>query len=430
MIELASNVVTLRRIRGWTQEELAERSGLSVRTIRNVELGRVDNPRRSSINLLLRALGADDVDLVDQHPSEQDLWRGLPAPDQPLIGRRTELEQLARTVLGTRLTTLLGPGGVGKTRVALGVASEVRRAFAHGVAVVELGDLPAEEAGARPAVEAIRQRAEQQVGNAGGDDASAIPDRKANVLLVLDNAEHIPTAATAAAKELLGTFPRLHMVITTRRQLTERHGVNREISPLPVGQTDQDSLRSPAVELILRRSGADSPVAAALAADLPGLVELCRRLGGIPRALEFAAERLRTIPLRALLASGPALGLLRTSDHALLPHQRSLAESIQWSIGLLSVPHQRLLRWLAAMPTTRFTLDDVAAVRCRPAHADGGDPLELLSDLIDSSLITACRDRLYEYRLAPYVREVVCADTEVKLHSELLDQGLGGGVRR
>lgn len=417
---LGMNVAALRRIRGWTQEELAERSGLSVRTIRNVELGRVGNPRRSSVDLLLRALGADGAatEYVDGAGGHGP-WRGLPPSDQPLIGRSAELEQLARTVFAHRLTTFLGPGGVGKTRVALGVANEVRRSFQQGVAVVELGDLPAEGSVSPPPVGTVLRRTMRLVENA--EPATPTPagqQRDTNLLLVLDNAEHIPTAAAAAAKELLSSFPHLHILVTARRPLTERHGVNREISPLPVLPTGGDSLHAPAVELVLRRAGADPLVMADLAADLPGVVELCRRLGGIPRALEFAAERLRTIPLRALLATGPALSMLRTSDHALLPHQRSLAGSIRWSVGLLTAEHQRLLRLLAVMPTTRFTVDDVAAVGERAGCPGPEDPLGLLSDLIDNSLVTACRDRLYECRLAPYVREVICADSDVTLQPE------------
>ncbi|MCW6006778.1 hypothetical protein K1W54_19635 [Micromonospora sp. CPCC 205371] len=155
---------------------------------------------------------------------------------------------------------------------------------------------------------------------------------------------------------------------------------------------------------MLRRSAA----AVDLGRDLPAVAELCRRLGGIPRALEFAAERLRTIPIHVLLASGPALSALRSSDHSLLPHQRSLGGSIQWSVDLLSDGHRRLLRRIAGMATARFSLDQVVDV-AGPPHLAMDSALCLFSDLVDNALVTPAGG-LYEYRLMPYVREVICAE--------------------
>jgi predicted ATPase len=167
---------------------------------------------------------------------------------------------------------------------------------------------------------------------------------------------------------------------------------------------------APAVELVLRRASAGSSAAATdLGGDIPAVAELCRRLGGIPRALEFAAERLRTIPIRSLLASGPALGALRTSDHSLLPHQRSLTGSIRWSIDLLSDDHRRLLRRIAGLSTIRFALDQVVDA-ADPPHVAMDSALCLFSDLVDNALVTPSGGGLYEYRLMPYVREVICAE--------------------
>jgi transcriptional regulator with XRE-family HTH domain len=399
-------IVALRGQHGWTQEQLAERSGLSVRTIRNLELGRVRNPRRSSLDLLADVLGLENE--PERNPADVVggiAWRGPQPSGSMIVSDRLDHEQLAHTVRANRLTTLVGPGGVGKTALALSVAVEVGRFFRHGVVIVELGDLVPERHTQESQAAAVLQRVRWQI------DRGRLPGTLAeegepatNLLLVLDNAEHIPTGAVAAARELLGTFPGVQVVITTRRRLTERLGVNREIRPLPVEVARGDALaRAPAVELVLRHVGAGSPAAAHLANNLPLVAELCRRLGGLPRYLEFAAERMRTVPVRLLLACGPTMDMLWSNDHALLKHQRSVAGGIRWNMDLLTDDHCQLLGRIAALPTRWFTVDDVASEQ-------GLDPLMLLSDLLETSLILADPAGPYRYRLAPYVADVIERD--------------------
>lgn len=384
-------IVELRERRGWTQEKLAERSGLSVRTIRNLELGRIQNPRQSSIELLAHALGMPG----ERQAPDRARWRGPQPPSSPVVGNRSDHELLAHTVRTNRLTTLFGAGGVGKTRLALSVAAEVGPFFRHGVVVVELGDLTPERHSRGSQAATVLHRVRQQLrwdpesGSPGPED----PDTTA--LVVLDNAEHIPDGVTAAAKELLGTFPRTHVLVTTRRRLTERMGVNREIRPLA---------HEPAVELVLRHVSSDAQ--ADLTKDVKLVTELCRRLGGLPRYLEFAAERMRAIPVRHLLTHGPGVEMLWSNDHALLRHQRSVADSIQWNLDLLGDEHRALLTRIAAMPTRRFTLDHVVALTGHPASTAAG-PFTLLSDLLELSLILADPDDRYRYHLAPYVAEVI-----------------------
>jgi predicted ATPase/DNA-binding XRE family transcriptional regulator len=378
----AKRIAALREERGWTQEELAERSGLSVRTIRNLELGWVQTPRRSSVDLLADALGVADEH--DEAGTDRIRWRGPQPPLAAVVGPRAEHDRLVQMVRSNRLTTFFGPGGVGKTRLALSIAAEVGQSFRDGVVVVELGDLPPERCGNQAS--AVRHRVRQQLGRDRADE------RAANLLLVLDNAEHIPDSVTAVTKELLGTCPGVQVLTTARRRLTERLGVNREIRPLSVDVTDG---AAPAVDLVLRHVGADTWSAA----ELPLVAELCRRLGGLPRWLEFAAERLRTIPVALLLAHGPTTQMLWTNDHALLPHQRSLADSLRWDMDLLAEDHRTLLRGLAMLPTQRFTVDDVVPMPV-------SNPLTLLSDLLEASLIVADAGDRYRYRLAPYVDEV------------------------
>lgn len=407
-------IAALREQCGWTQEELAERSGLSVRTIRNLELGRVQNPRRSSIDLLANALG------VDREPQrgtavghDRMPWRGPQPPGSALVGSRSEYDRLVQTVRANRLTTFVGPGGVGKTRLALSIATDIGHVFRHGVAVVELGDLPPERHGPLGQAAAVRQRLQPYLnrdrGPGSSDGADADGQRQTNLLLVLDNAEHVPDSVTAVTRQLLGTSAGIHVLITSRRRLTERLGVNREIRPLRVdAEPGQPLSTAPAVELMLRHVGADSWAAADLARELPLIADLCGRLGGSPRFLEFAGEHLRTIPVTLLLKhGGPTMQMLRTRDHALLHHQRSLADSLRWDLDLLTDDHRWLLgRIIASFPARRFTAGDVLAEE-NPGRATAmANPLTLLSDLLEASLIVADPDDRYRYQLAPYVAEV------------------------
>ncbi|SFC57875.1 helix-turn-helix domain-containing protein [Streptomyces aidingensis] len=414
----ARRLAELRCLRGWTQEQLAERSGLSVRTIRNLELGRVQNPRRSSIDLLAQALEADGVHGLpeDDEPDAGVRWHGPRPTGGTVVGDRAERERLAHAVRADRLSALLGPGGVGKTRLALDAAARAGRHFPDGVVVVELGDLPPERLGYRDQTAAVLRRVLRHLepgapGRAGGADglngAAAAPDdprgRDARVLVVLDNAEHVPETTVGVSRYLLAEYPGLHIVITARRRLTERLGINHEIKPLPVdGGPDAPG---PAVELLLRHVG----VPAEAVTDLLSVTELCRRLGGLPRYLEFAAERLRTIPARVLLADGPSADILRSNDHALLRHQRSVAESIQWTLDLLTDEHRSVLTWIAEAVARRwFTLEDIAAQGKRGAgFPSDANPLLLFPDLLETSLLVPDPGDRYRYRLAPYVAEVL-----------------------
>ncbi|GAB3892892.1 hypothetical protein GCM10029964_068630 [Kibdelosporangium lantanae] len=213
---------------------------------------------------------------------------------------------------------------------------------------------------------------------------------------MLDNAEHIPNGVTAVTRVLLGRYPGVHVLVTARRSLTERLGVNHEIRPLSV-EAKPGQPYSPAVELVLRHAGTEST--ADLAKDLPLVTELCRRLGGVPRYLEFAAERMRTVPARLLLEHGPSMEMFWSNDHALLPHQRSIMDSIGWNLDLLGDDHRALLARIAALPVGRFTMEDMVA-------AGHPGPWALLPDLLELSLVLADPDDRYRYRLAPYVAEV------------------------
>ncbi|HKS98666.1 MAG TPA: hypothetical protein VJT31_03970, partial [Rugosimonospora sp.] len=164
--------------------------------------------------------------------------------------------------------------------------------------------------------------------------------------------------------------------------------------------------QAPAVQLVLRHVAAGTHAVAEPGRNIPLVAELCRRLGGLPRYLEFAAERLRTVPVHRLLACGPTAEMLWSNDHALLAHQRSAVQSIRWDLGLLTPEHDRLLRRIAQLGGGGFVLDEVATGYDRTAPVEA-NPLALLSDLHEASLILADPQDRYRYRLAPFVAETL-----------------------
>jgi transcriptional regulator with XRE-family HTH domain len=401
----ARRIAALRAQRGWTQEELAEHSGLSVRTIRNLELGHVQNPRRSSLDLLVSALGGAAGRPPDAERAALGHLPDLQEPHTAPVGSPSVVEHLAHTVRANRLTTFLGPGGVGKTRMALDVAAHLGPGFRDGVHAVELGDLPP-GGGPEQQTAAVLDRVRRRLtrGRSAAQGGGAEIDTGIQALLVLDNAEHVPDGVMGATRELQAALPGVHVLVTARRRLTERLGANREIRPLPLEQAPGEPLSAaPAVALFLRHLGAGSPAAAELDKDLPLVAELCRRLGGLPRYIEFAAECLRAIPIRLMLSYGPTPEMLWSNDHALLRHQRSVTDSILWSIDLLGADHRLLLEAVAELPARSFVLEEATAGYGRR----GPNPLTLVSDLLDTSLLLPDEAHPYHYRAAPFVAEVV-----------------------
>ncbi|GAA2018240.1 hypothetical protein GCM10009839_12980 [Catenulispora yoronensis] len=381
----------LRIQRGLTQEELSYRSGVSVRTIRNVECGLIERPRRKSVDLLLDVLDPEHRHVhrapLDRIRPGTGAWRGPRPPHTSLVGRAQEVRELADLVLANQVVTVTGPGGAGKSRVALAVAENVGPRFADGVAVVQLGSVPREqdldpESAVKHAMEAVQDLL------AGADG----PDRP-DLLLVLDNAEHLAATVPAVVNRLLNEHPRLHVLVTSRRACP-LHGTRIwELRPLSA---------EAAVELLTERVPMSCP-ALDLSDEQPRLAELTARLDRLPRLLEFAAHRLRTTPLSLLLSHPHGMALLGSTDTSVLPHQRGVEDSLRWSLDLLDERHQQVLARLANAP-------EGAALDVGDAVAAGftvAQTMELLADLVDASLLEVKRGRSYEYRMLRHVRALL-----------------------
>ncbi|MEU5882040.1 BTAD domain-containing putative transcriptional regulator [Spirillospora sp. NPDC047279] len=304
----------------------------------------------------------------------------LPAPVTELIGRDHAVQRGRELLESGRLVTLTGPGGVGKTTVALAVARSLAETYPDGVWLVDLTtwDGTGDPADVVLAVLAVPE-APGAVERAGERLAAVLRERR--MLLVLDNCEHVAEPVAGLAGELLAVAPGLRVLATSREPLRLRGEVRWDVPPLDVPETDDPGrlARSAAVRLFLERAG--------LAAE-PGVVgevaEVCRRLDGIPLALELAATRAPALGVTELAARlrvpGDRFGLLGTGPRDAPARQRTLAAVIDWSWRLLSEPERAVLRRLA-VHSGGCTLAAAEAV------CGGDDVLDLLAGLVDRSLV-------------------------------------------
>jgi transcriptional regulator with XRE-family HTH domain len=309
----------LRRYRNsanLTQEDLAARTGLTSQAIGLLERGKRHHPHRYTVGKLAEALaltGAERArfESVARSSSARRVTASsshlnLPIRLTPLIGRDEEVTMVARLLLHrveVRLLTLTGPGGVGKTRLAVAVAERSRDAYADGVVFVPLA--PLRDAALLPSVLAETLGIKEVAGQALLETLTRyLQDRQ--VLLVLDNFEHLPTAAPVVG-ELVGRCPQLTVLVTSRAPL--RLGGERQfpVPPLPLPdtapQSPADSVEpSPAVELFRQRAQAVLPIFELSATNAAIVARICRRLDGLPLAIELAAARVKLFSLQALLA--------------------------------------------------------------------------------------------------------------------------------
>ncbi|SEO33010.1 helix-turn-helix domain-containing protein [Actinacidiphila rubida] len=395
-------LLALRTQKGWTQEELSERSGISVRTIRNLERGRIQSPRRSSLDLLFSVLDPEPRARTGRAPAGVPRpagppapahWRGPRPPRTPLIGRDAELDRLSALVDAHPVTVLTGPGGVGKTRLALAAAERTARRYPGGVAVAQLGRVPGTSAAFAGDIAVRLSAARQAVDAVLGPVATR--QAGAPALLVLDTTEHLPQVTSLLVDELRGTWPDLRLVLTSRRAPALADAGLWETAPLDPGAAAQ----------LMQQRIASGCVEQEVTVSADAVRALCRELDGLPRLVEFAAHRLRSVPVSALLAPEHGLELLGFPDLSLLPHQRSLTGSLRWSWDLLTAPQQTLMARLAALPGP--VASDGPELDTLDAEFSRTEAMCLLAELADASLLQVRRGTRYEYRMLRHVRTFV-----------------------
>ena len=305
-------------------------------------------------------------------PEEAPLAGALPVPATPLVGREQEAKAVADLVIreGVRLVTLTGPGGVGKTRLAVEAAGRLGAGFGAGVRFADLAGVGAAEL--VPAAVAAALELSTSGSRVVTDLESYLRARR--LLLVLDNFEHVLGAAPLLAG-LLGTAPGLVALVTSRTvlRLGGEHEFPVPALPFPEAGAEMDAAVAQtyaAVRLFVERAHAAAPGFELTDGNAAAVAEICARLDGLPLAIELAAAKVRLLPPQALLARlSDRMGLLTGGPRDLPERQQTLRSTLDWSFGLLPPAEQALLARLGVFADS-FDLPAVEAVSGVPAAAD------------------------------------------------------------
>lgn len=387
----------LRRYRlaaGLTQEELAERAHLSVRGISDLERGLRTAPRADTVDLLAGALGlaAHDRDAFfaavsrRRSPPARSAGSGLPAEPTPLLGRDEDEAQAVHLLRnGVRLLTLTGPGGVGKTRLALRVARRLEDDVTAGATFISL--VSTRDPSLVPTTIATALNLRPQRGRSLEDLLIAHLSAEER-LLVLDNFEYLLDAAPLVA-HLLGACPPLRILVTSRAPLHLQAEHEMDVRPLavpPASPLPGNALQYPAVALFLDRARAVKLDFQGTDGNLPTIAQICRTLDGLPLAIELAAAQVKFLAPDILLSRlEHRLTFLKGGRRDLPARQQTMRDAIAWSYNLLDPDEQLLFRRLAVF-SGGCTLDAAEAV-CRNAEPLPITTLEGISALVDMSLL-------------------------------------------
>ena len=413
-----------RRALGLTQADLAAVLDVSANTVARWERGelRVGRPGRivRCLERLERRSSGPAAHLRPsataapmkasrsgtRHARPSPPSHALPSELSSFVGRELELRHVRRLLESTRLLTLTGAGGVGKTRLALMLLREVNTADRVGLVFVDLA--PLADPALVPQTVASALGIREQPGRSLVASLIEVIHRRL-LLVVLDNCEHLVHACAALTEELLRACPNLCMLATSR----EPFGLAGEtvwrvpslLLPEPQMTPDQVE-RTEAVRLFVERTQAVLPDFDLQDQHLRAVADICRRLDGIPLALELAAAQVPLLSLEQLAARlDDALGLLMRGGRLAPARQQTVRATLDWSYRLLTAPEQLLLDRLAVF-AGGWTLEAAEAI----AGVDGvqpGEVLRLLGQLVNKSLVVVERDPngLVRYRLLETVRQ-------------------------
>jgi predicted ATPase/DNA-binding XRE family transcriptional regulator len=410
----------LRRLRmtaGLSRDELAERAGLSAKAVEALERGARASPRPTTVRLLADALNVEPSVRVTLSraaghaaesiaPGQHDTPRlQLPIPPTPIVGRGPDLARASQLLdphaATARLVTLLGPAGVGKTRLALAIAAEVGLSYGDRAVFVDLA--PVHDA--RLVAAAVAQSLGlQEIG--GRSARELVLDYLAGrqLLLVLDNFEHLLGAASLVA-ELLAQCAEIRVLVTSRAALRLRAEHRVTVAPLALAEAThsfEDIAAAPAVQLFVQRAQALLPEFELTESNAADVARICSHLDGLPLAIELAAARVGLLPPGTLLRRFERRLTCLTSGAADLPErQRTLRNALAWSFGLLTPDEQAVFARLSVF-VGGCTVEAAEAV----CALDGPiDVLESVSSLIDNSMVRLEDGPEPRIRLLETVRE-------------------------
>ena len=358
--------------------EIADRLHVSVRTV------------ESHIAALLRKLGVTDraalAELGVELRRAARMDAGLPVPLTSLIGRENETGQLTALVDAHRLVTLIGPAGVGKTRLALRIATVHADQFPDGARLADLAPVGPELVGDTLA------RALGVVPQPGWSLRDVLREVAGGLrcLLLVDNCEHVVGEAAEIVADLLSAGGQLRVLATSREPLAVPGEASYEVQPLPVPTPGDSSNAATAgtydsVRLFVDRAATASPGFTLTDAIAPAVAALCQRLDGLPLAIELAASRVRSFgPAELAEHLDQRFELLSAGARTAVPRQRTLRGAIDWSYELLDDDERALFDRLGVFPAD-FDFEAVQAV-CGAGGPGGGAVITLLPRLVDKSL--------------------------------------------
>ena len=349
-----------------------------------------DDGTQQSIIRTVHGKGYEFVAIV-QEVDETPASAGSPATSigvrmQPLIGRETLLEQLAVMIIDHRLVSLIGPGGVGKTALGMELARTISGRFADGVHVVEFVGVVDKDATAAALATAIDVNLRK---SSSIDDAIVDLLRRRHSLLVLDNCEHLIEPVAELVARILREAPSISIIATSREPLAVAGERLWTVEPLSTGpeellgaELDLGELAEiPAVALFVTRAKAADSSFELDEATAPLVVEICRRLDGIPLAIELAAARARSIGIAEVAHRlDQRFAVLKAMRRGSDPRHRTMHDAISWSYDMLE-PDERAL--FAALSVFAGSFD----LRSAEALAPGGDALDLLTRLTERSIV-------------------------------------------
>jgi predicted ATPase/DNA-binding XRE family transcriptional regulator len=439
-----------RRALDWTQEELAKQAGCAVGTIRKIEAEelrpskqlaeilaqRLDIPPKDREDFVRFARGvlrdaSPTLPFVEETaslaPTRRDAkpTHNLPAQLTSFIGREREMADVKRLLVQSRLVTLTGSGGCGKTRLAIQVTADLIEEFPDGVWFVQLVPLSDSTLVPQSVATTLGLYIQQ-----GRPMLTILTDYLGvkSLMLILDNCEHLLDTCAQLADTLLHACPNLRILASSREPLGIA-GENTfrvpsltlpDLQHLPTPR-EASLAQSEAVRLFVERAVAVQPSFRVTDANALAVVQICHRLDGIPLAIELAAARTKALSIEEIVRRlDDRFRLLTGGSRTALPRHQTLRALIDWSYGLLSEPERVVLRRLSVF-AGGWTLEATETV-CADEPIDSGQVLDLLTHLVDKSLVVMDeRGKDTRYRMLETIRQYA--------RDKLLESGEGEQVR-